>query len=80
MNGYQYFFLSFACPKERNKEKGRQNEMLRSFCLGSRTLTDYGPKRSSVLSYKDEYSADNKLSQREALSRRSASRSVVNHF
>jgi hypothetical protein len=26
-------FLSFACPKERNKEKGRQIQMLRWICL-----------------------------------------------
>jgi len=33
----QYSLLSFACPKERSKEKGRQNELLRSFCHSSRT-------------------------------------------
>ena len=25
------YFLSFVCPKERNKEKGSQKQMLRSF-------------------------------------------------
>jgi len=28
-------FLSFACPKERNKEKGSQKQMLRCFCQAS---------------------------------------------
>jgi hypothetical protein len=33
----QHSLLSFVCPKERSKEKGRQNELLRSFCHCSRT-------------------------------------------
>ena len=32
LSRYSLNLLSFVCPKERSKEKGRQNELLRSFC------------------------------------------------
>jgi len=39
--------LSFVCPKERSKEKVRQNELLRSFCRAHAQLIEL-PGRTPI--------------------------------